>query len=203
MEYRIGLKETKGRKIYLDPEGMEGIYLYPGEIRKSGLSDGMLLSDEEIENLRLKYVFPRAKKRALGILVKRDKTIHELEQKLIQSQYDSRSVREALCFVEEAGYVDDLEYARAYIRSRRKKKSFRVIRLTLSGKGISDEILDQVFEEAGYQTREDVESAVKKYARRFPELDRRAQEKICSHFYAKGYDIQLIRDILFATFPPL
>ena len=180
----------------MDPEGMEGLYLYPGEIKNSGLSEGMLLSDRQIEDLRIRYVLPRAKKRALGILVKRDKTIHELEQKLIQSLYDSRSVREALSFVEEAGYVDDLEYARSYLRSKRGKKSFRMIRLTLSGKGISEEILNQVFEEAQAQGREDVEAAVRKYARRFDQLDRTAREKICVHFYAKGYDSQLIREVL-------
>lgn len=196
MEYRISLKETKSKKIYLDPEGIEGIYLYPGEIKKSGLSDGMLLSERQIEDLRITYVLPRAKKRALGILVKRDKTIHELEQKLTESLYDSRSVREALSFVEEAGYVDDLEYARSYLRSKRGRKSFRMIRLTLSGKGIPEEILGQVFEEAGPQREEDVEPAVRKYARRFPQIDRTAREKICSHFYTKGYDPQLIRGIL-------
>ena len=196
MDYYIRLKETKGKKIYLDPEGMEGIYLYPGEIKKSGLSDGMLLSDRQIENLRVTYVLPRAKKRALGILVKRDQTTHELQQKLIQSLYDSRSVREALSYVEEAGYVDDLEYARSYLRSKRGRKSFRMIRLTLAGKGIPEDILCQVFEEEEPQGEEDVEPAVRKYARRFSHLDRTAREKICSHFYSKGYDIQLIREIL-------
>ena len=196
MNYSVRLKETGGKKLYLDPEGYEGIYLYPGEIRESGLSDGMIISDADLEELRIKYVLPRAKKRAMGILLKQDKTIHELEEKLMDSQYDRRSAGEAVLFVREAGYVDDLEYARSYIRTKKKRKSFRMLKGILAQKGISRDILDQVFEEAGPQAREDVEDAVIKYARRFPELDRKARGKICSHFYAKGYDLDLIREIL-------
>jgi len=95
-EYRINLRKTKGKKIFLDPEGAEGIYLYPGEIKKNRLSDGGVISDMVLEELRTVYSIPRAKKRALGILVKQDKTTQELREKLLTSMHDSYSVNEAI-----------------------------------------------------------------------------------------------------------
>ena len=210
-EYRIRLIETAGKKIYLrcqspssaidgaeaadDTEEREGIYLYPSEIRKSGLKDGMVLTDDQLEELRLTYALPRAKKRALGSLVKRDKTMRELSDKLKDSLNDSASIREALDYVRIQGYADDRQYAADYLRSRRKSRSFRVIRMELQRKGIPSDMLDLLFEEEE-QTREDVEEAVRKYVRKFSGQDPLSRKKICAHFFRKGYEPGLIHDIL-------
>ena len=196
MELMIRLTKTGGKKVCVEPEGQEGIFLYPGEIRKCRLTDGMTMAEEEFEDIRINYALPRAKKRALGILLKRDMTLQGLREKLEGSYNDSRSIEEALSFVQECGYVDDMNYARDYLQSRRKRRSFRMIRQDLSRKGISQEILNHLFEEAGNQDREDVEEAVVKYARRFETEDPTAYRKICAHFMRKGYDQGLIRDIL-------
>jgi regulatory protein len=196
MDYKIRLTGTGGKKIYVDPEGMEGLYLYPGEVKKCRLTDGMILSEEDLQNLRLTYAIPRAKKRALGILVKGDRTSHQLREKLEKSLHDSQSIEAALKFVTDAGYVDDMQYARDYLHSKKHRKSYRMIRMDLMGKGISSETLDLLFEEEGDQSREDVEEAVIKYARKFPEIDRAAFGKICAHFYRKGYNPELIQAIV-------
>ena len=71
-----------------------------------------------------------------------------------------------------------------------------MIRQDLSQKGISQDILNLLFEEAGDQEREDVEDAVTRYARRFEPGDPAAYRKICAHFVRKGYDLGLIRKTL-------
>lgn len=196
MEYRIHIRETGGRKLYVDPEGQEGVYLYPGEIKKKRLSDGICLTEVQLEELRKEYAIPRAKKRALGILVKQDKTEQELREKLKDAKNDSISIDVALQFVLDAGYVDDDRYARDYLRTRRGRKSFRMIRMELGKKGISSEILDAVFEEEENQAVDDVRSQFEKYIRRFPEMDRTARQKTYAHFCRKGYSGDLIRQLL-------
>lgn len=196
MEFVIRLVPGKGRKIYLNPEGREGIYLYPGEIKKKKLSEGMSLSSDEIEALRLEFALPRAKKRAMGLLVRRDMTKEQLREKLKQSDNDSRSIDETLDYMIRSGYINDYEYARDYLNSRKSRKSYRMIRGELSLKGISSDILDRVFEEEGKQSPSDVTDAVRKYIRKFPRDDRTSFQKTCAHFYRKGYDMELIRGIL-------
>lgn len=196
MEYMIHLKSTSGKKIYIDPEGREGFYLYPSEIKKERLSDGLCVSEEELERMRREYAIPRAKKRALGILVKRDRTEKELRDKLEDSDNDQQSIEEALKYVKSFGYVDDLNYAREYLYFKKSKKSYPMIRRELYNKGISSEILEVVFEEAGPQKREDLSVQVRKYIRKFDELDDVARRKTCAHFCRKGYSTELVREIL-------
>ncbi len=192
MIYEIRLRPTKGRKIYVDPGEREGIYLYPAEIRKAGLRDGRELTDSDFEELRRLYALPRAKKRALGILTRRDKTEQELRDKLEESMTDSFSVDEAISYLKQYGYVDDYRYASEYIYYKRSKKSFRQIRADLRKKGIPSDILEQAFEESGGQEEEDIRQLFDKYIRRFEEMDSLARQKTYAHFARKGYDRELI-----------
>lgn len=196
MEYKILIKETGSKKYYIDLQEEEGFYLYPGEIKKLGLKDGMILSEEAVRSIHQEYSVPRAKKRALGLLAKKDMTQKELVEKLESSLNDSRAIAAAMEFVTRHGYVDDEQYARDYLYFRRDRKSFRQIQEELSRKGISREILQILFEEEGDQSMEEIRPLVVKYAARFKELDYPSQQKICQHFGRKGYQVSQIRRIL-------
>lgn len=196
MEYQIRLRKTDGKKIYVDPQEEEGFYLYPTEVKKSALEDEMLISEEMFCQIRELFAVPRAKKRALGLLIKKDLTEKELVEKLEKSYHDSYSIAVAMAFVTQHGYVDDERYAQEYFYYRKGRKSFRRIQEELTRKGIPYDILRRVMEEEGEQSEEDVRPLVEKYARKFQELDYQARQKICMHFGRKGYSIELIRRII-------
>lgn len=196
MMYQISLCETKGRKIYVDPELCEGFYLYPGEVRRYKLEDGKQVTEEELTQIRKTCALPRAKKRAMGILVKQDKTEQELRQKLEQSMTDSISLEETMEYLRSFGYVNDYRYASDYIRNKKKRKSYRLIRSELKKKGIPEEVLEQVFAEAGEQKGEDIREQIEKYIRKYPEMNREARQKVCAHFYRKGYAGSLVMETL-------
>ena len=195
-EYQIRLRTIDSKKIYLDPQEEDGFYLYPGEIRKHGLKDGMILSEELVRQLHEEYAVPRAKKRALGLLAKKDLTESELLTKLQASHHDERSIAAAMAFVTEHGYIDDEAYARDYIYFHKGRKSHRQMREALLHKGVSGTITDMVLEEEGEQPLEEIRPLVEKYAGRFPELDYQAEQKICMHFGRKGYRISRIKEIV-------
>ena len=120
MSYTVTLRETDKKKVYVDPGIREGIYLYPGEIKKLRLEDGSELEQDEFERIRLEYALPRAKHRAIAILAKRDKTEKELRDKLQQSLIDTKTLEETISYVRTCGYVDDLQYARDYIYFKKR-----------------------------------------------------------------------------------
>ena len=181
MSYTVTLRETDKKKVYVDPGIREGIYLYPGEIKKLKLLEGSMLEEDEFERIRLQYALPRAKHRAIAILAKRDKTEKELRDKLQQSLTDTKTLEETISYVRTCGYVDDVQYARDYIYFK---------------KGISSQVLETVFEEEGGQEMEDILMQVKKYMRRFPQLDYASRQKIYAHFARKGYNSELIREAM-------
>lgn len=196
MNYKIILKETGTKKIYIDPVSREGIYLYPSEIRKEKLNEESVLSEEELELLRRKYAVPRAKKYALGILAKRDKTEQEIREKLEKAGNDSLSIQDAVNYLKKMGYLDDFAYARDYVYSKRGRKSFRQIEFELAKKGIDSETIKIAMEEEGGQNIEDLRSAFLKYASGFDLTDRLARQKIYAHFARKGYSGRLIQRLL-------
>ena len=196
MEYIISLKDTGGKKVYVDPGEREGVFLYPGEIKKLRLQEGSRLEAETFEQIRKEYAIPRAKKRALGILAKKDRTEKELRDKLKESLHDEYSLEEAMLFVKSFGYVDDYAYAKDYLYFKKKKKSYLQIRRELKEKGISGQILEIVFEEAGTQELEDIRPHVEKYMKKFSEIDTAALQKTCAYFYRKGYSTELVREII-------
>lgn len=194
--YTISLRPCTNKKIYIDPPDREGIYLYPGELRKEGLKDGQEISEEKLKKLRLTYAGPRAKKRALAILIKRDQTEAQLRDKLLKAQTDRQSLEEAMDFVRSQGYIDDEKYARDYLHSRRTKKSFRQIRADLIRKGIPRDILDRVFDENEEQNGHDLQQLFERYIRRFPDFDRDAARRTYAHFARKGYASDLISSMI-------
>lgn len=196
MEYKIHLQKTTGKKIYVEIGCGEGMYLYPGELKKQQWKEGERICQESFEQTRQKYAIPRAKKRALGILVKKDCTEKELRDKLTTSLHDAISVQEAMSFVKSNGYINDEIYAKEYLDVKKKKKSFRQIRMELKQKGISEQILDQVFEENGEQSQEDIRPLLLKYIRKFSVLDASAKQKTCAYFYRKGYSLEPVKQIL-------
>ena len=196
MSYTVTLRETDKKKVYVDPRIREGIYLYPGEIKKLKLLEGSMLEEDEFERIRLQYALPRAKHRAIAILAKRDKTEKELRDKLQQSLTDTKTLEETISYVRTCGYVDDVQYARDYIYFKKGRKSFLQIKMELQKKGISSQVLETVFEEEGGQEMEDILMQVKKYMRRFPQLDYASRQKIYAHFARKGYNSELIREAM-------
>lgn len=92
--------------------------------------------------------------------------------------------------------MDDVQYARDYIYFKKGRKSFLQIKMELQKKGISSQVLETVFEEEGGQEMEDILMQVKKYMRRFPQLDYASRQKIYAHFARKGYDSELIREAM-------
>ena len=186
MSYTVTLRETDKKKVYVDPGIREGIYLYPGEIKKLKLLEGSMLEEDEFERIRLQYALPRAKHRAIAILAKRDKTEKELRDKLQQSLIDTKTLEETISYVRTCGYVDDLQYARDYIYFKKGRKSFLQIKMELQKKGISSQVLETVFEEEGGQEMEDI----------LMQIDYASRQKIYAHFARKGYNSELIREAM-------
>lgn len=90
----------------------------------------------------------RAKRRALHILERSDRTEQELREKLSKN-YLPEVVEAAIEYVKSYHYIDDRRYALNYLNSRGQKKSRQQLRQELLyKKGISKELLEEVLEEA-------------------------------------------------------
>lgn len=89
----------------------------------------------------------RAKKRALHLLERMDRTEQQLREKLLASDYPEDVVEEAIAYVKSFHYIDDQRYAENFTRYSKEKLSKRQIKQKLLMKGVDREIIDNVIEE--------------------------------------------------------
>ena len=89
----------------------------------------------------------RAKKRALYLLERMDRTEHQLREKLMASDYPEDVVEEAIEYVKSFHYLDDERYAQTFTRYKKDKMSRQQIKQKLMMKGVSREIALEAIEE--------------------------------------------------------
>ena len=185
--------------VYLD--GQFAFVLYKGELSRFGIKEGVNLSEEMEEKIRMEVILKRAKLRALHLLEDMDRTEAALREKLRQGMYSADAVDKAVEYVKSFGYLNDARYAENFVRSRKGGKSRKEIRALLMGKGVAPELADAAFEIC-YDRGEDdgEEEAVRKILRkkRFnPEdADEVQTQKIYGYLARKGFRYDTVRQVI-------
>ena len=115
-------RREKGRVFFRFDNGTE-FTLYRSEIRGLPQAESTLLMTEDVylpvslyEKILTEIVGKRAKKRALFLLERMDRTESQLCEKLRQNGYPEECVAAAVEYVKQYHYIDDLRYAKQYIR---------------------------------------------------------------------------------------
>ena len=145
-------------KVYVD--GQFAFILYKGELSRFHIAEDQELSQESYEKIRTEVILKRAKLRAMHLLNDMWRTEAQLREKLTRNEYSADIVEAAISYVKSFGYINDYEYARSFIESRKERKSRREIYMQLVGKGVSRELIDEAFEES-YE-REDSTEAIRR-----------------------------------------
>ena len=140
----IPLEKGKARIRFED--GSE-VILYKGEIRKLGIQEGCVITDEVYHKIIDEILGQRAIKRAMHLLEKQDRTERQLYDKLKENGYPEVCIESAISYVKRYHYIDDFRYASAYIRYRQAKKSRQKLKLELQAKGIARDVIEEALEE--------------------------------------------------------
>ena len=89
----------------------------------------------------------RAKKRALYLLERMDRTEQQLREKLKSSDYPEEVIEEAIEYVKSFHYLDDERYAENFTRYKKENMSRQQIKQKLMLKGVSKDIIQNAIEE--------------------------------------------------------
>ena len=143
----------KKNKYKVQLHGGADLVLYKREVKTYGLEAGAELTEELYERILQETLIPRAKRRALHLLEKQDRTRRNLMDKLRESDYPQEAIEAAVAYVESYHYIDDERYARSYVHFHQEGKSKRRIQQDLMQKGVDRDIIAMVLEEE-YETSE-------------------------------------------------
>ena len=144
----------KGRYRIGFDTGVQCIF-YRGDIVGIELSEGADITEDVYNHLLKDVLGKRAKKRAMFLLEKMDRTEKQLRDQLQKNEYPQVCVDDAICYVKKYHYLDDFRYAQNYVRYLQEKMSRGQITIKLIQKGISKEFIqmaiDEVYESDEYE----------------------------------------------------
>ena len=149
--------------VYID--GEYAVTLDTMTLIKNHIKAGAEISDEELHSLIQQSEKQRANEKALNLITYRDHSKKELKEKLSRT-YSEETAEEIAEKMQEAGLVNDEEYARKYADEllRKKHMSMRGIEFKLREKGISSEIIQIIKEELEFDPVSEIQQVLaKKY----------------------------------------
>ena len=183
-------------KVYLD--GQFAFTLYKGELSRYHIAEESVIEDDIYDSLQ-QIITKRAKLRAMHLLSDMGRTESQLRTKLKQGGYTEDAVEAAIRYVKSFGYINDVEYARSFIDSRKERKSKKELYAALVQKGVSSEIVEQVFEEADYgekDSRQAIEALMRKRSYNPETADVKEKQKMMGYLMRKGFSYQDVRNVL-------
>ena len=189
-------KRSSGRYQVL-LEGEDSFPLYYKELRQYGIEEGGVLTEQSYQEIMMELLPVRAKKKALHLLERMDRTEQQLYRKLADGGYPDQVAKEAVDYVKSYHYIDDVRYARSHIESRKAAKSLRQIERELYQKGITRED----FQCAAVQLEapdeeQQILSWIEKKRFCVARADRKETDRFIRFLLYRGYGMAVIQKVL-------
>ncbi|MBO1515571.1 recombination regulator RecX [Metabacillus bambusae] len=163
---------------------------------KYNLQKGKELDEFDISEIQYGDEIKKAYNKALEFLSYRMRSIKEVEDHLRKKEYNDAIIQEVIFKLKEYRYVDDLEFALAYVRTQWQTngKGPSVIKRELAGKGIEQAFIEQALLQ--YTQSAQIEEAVnhaEKVLKKNNKLSNvQLKQKLEQHIMRKGFSYDII-----------
>lgn len=186
-------------KIYLD--GELAFALYKGELSTYNIKLNKPIGEQDYETLTNEVLVKRAKLRAMNLLKSRSYTEKGINQKLTDGCYPPAVIDKAMEYIKSYGYIDDLKYAKEFIRCYSMTTSQKQISFKLYDKGVLKETIEQAFMECREEgIKLDEEKLIKDYLKKknfnSKDCDFKQKQKLIAALYRKGFSYDIINQVM-------
>lgn len=190
-------KNSSRVNIFLDGEfacGMEAIIAL-----ENRLKIGTEISLEELQELSRLSDIESAFNKAIKLLSRMLKTQYEIKNYLTNKGYSADVVDTVIDKLKSYNYINDQEYAIAYINDKKRTNGKKKLWIELKQRGINDNILDQALNTI---TQEEQTQAIKNLAQKYTKgktLDIKLKKNLAHYLYSRGFEwddyIDIINDL--------
>ena len=180
------------RKVIVMMDTGERFPLYKGEIKSLSIEEGMEIKESTIWEIN-EILKKRCKERVLYILERTDKTEQEIRKKLKSSYYSDEMIDITVDFLKKYDYINDYRYASNYINQKKDSKSRRQMEYEMTMRGISRDIISNIFESQEFDSRKTIEKILKNRKYDFQSTSKEQRDKQVQYLLRKGF---LYEDII-------
>ncbi len=163
---------------------------------KNRLKVGAIVTEERLAEIQLESEKNAAFDKALTHISLTRKTQKQVRTFLQTKGYLPAVIDYAVEKLRSYNFLNDGEYAEAYVESVAKRKGGRLIRMELRQKGVSDEEIDAALNTLDGETELAAATAILQKYMRGKAFDRETLQKAYRYLMGKGYDYETAKSAL-------
>ena len=135
---------------------------------------------------------------AFYLINKKRYTKKELVDKLVKKEYETSLAVEVADYLEEAGYIDDFDYARRFVNDAVKIKKYGLIRIKrdLLLKGVDRNVIEDVLNTFAPDTDSVLVSLIESKTNNLDFNDEKQVNKLFGFLQRRGFKFNEIKDAL-------
>ena len=190
------IKKTKNSTryhLYVDDKFF-GVFL-DEILARYGLKTGQDIDESELKEIKKENDEKLAFLMAISYLEKYNVSEKGLKDYLKKKGMDKDAIMHACEKLQEYGYINDENFAKAYFESLKDNKGKRAIANKLKEKGISQEIIDELMQGVDEESEEERAYALTVKFAKNRENNLKNKQKCLAHLIYKGYDYSVAQKV--------
>lgn len=165
------------------------------EYIRLGFYEKSEITEEELSYIKREVLQKSARSKAIKYVSFRLLSEKELFVKLQSKGFDEDTVRIVVDDFKAMGYINDKIYAQKFVfeRSKLKPKSKKMLKMELSNRGISDDIIDEVLDNFEYDEVTIIERLIRKKFGKYNLADPKMENKVISFLMHRGFAYETVK----------
>lgn len=191
------IKRIHGRAMLTLTDG-ETLSMPRAMLKERPYRSGMPFDRASFETFILERSYPFALEKAVSMLAMRSRSQKELKDALQRNAYPERTIRRVLERMREAGYIDDVDFAKTWASSRTTRgMGARKISMELRQKGVSSETIDETLSSLDEDAVFDGALKIARKAAHGKDITSPSdRQKISAALIRRGYDYSTARQAI-------
>ena len=190
------IKDKRRCNVYVDGRFCCGLTLEATV--KNRLKGGQCISPERLAEIQLESEKNTAFDKALTHISATQKTEKQVRTFLEGKGYLPAVIEYAVEKLRSYNFLNDGQYAEAYVESLSKRKGSKLLRMELRGKGVSDAEIDAALDTLPAEREAETARALLEKYMRGKVCDKATLQKAYRYLLGKGYDYEVIKSALTA-----
>ena len=187
------------RHISIDCDDGETFRLPYSALQGFKLEKGKAIESLEYRQIREESEKFQCREKSYSYLSVRARSTFEIQQYLKRKGFSFDIIREVLRCLEDAGYLNDYEFAMAYTKSRLNRKAVgeNLLRKELAARGISRNIITKVMKKSG-ASETDMDRVYAEALKKYGSLKgkKNSLQRVYRFLLGRGFDNDTVRRII-------
>lgn len=193
------VKKRAGQRVVVELDNGEKLELDPEIVVGHGLKAGMPIPAERVADLCREDECHRARRRLIGYLALRVKSIADARSYLEKAGFGDEAIHDAIDHAIERDFLNDRCFAERLVRTRLKTSTVGPLRLLadLLSHGIDTAMAEEVLRpqfDPEWQRREAEKLAAKQTAAK-PDTGPKRRNKIFDMLQRRGFEAEIAREV--------